>query len=382
MIIATIHDACFYEKDGSYYCNLIDYRMLVDFLKYFDHAVVVVRRGEFKSGYVKIDFDNITVNFVEAITTPKKFIFHSLKTFSKIRNVVLMSDAVYCRGINGMIAQYVAKLNCIPEFAFLGGCIYDSMKNFGSFYKSFMAKIAVKITKMSIANTTNVIYCSNYLVKRYPTSGKKFIWSEVKINQIDEQVKLKRTDKILYKKNIVNIGLIGYVSNKIKGIDTAIKALTSLDSNYHLKILGGGNHDKYDLLVKELNLSDRVTFCGVLVGGEEVFRWLDDIDIYIQPSLTEGLPKAALEAMSRGCPVIASNVGGLPDIVDNKYLHKAGDHKMLSELIVKLNTNDEMIRSSQHSFKVAEGYLVGSMEKIFNEVMENIIKQAREIRRR
>ena len=380
MRIATIHDACFHEENGSYYCNIIDYRLLSDLLKYFDSAVIVVRKGEMKSEYVKVDFENIKVYFVEAITKPKSLILNSIKIFSEIKDAVLMSDAVYCRGINGIIAQKFAERNGIPHFAYLGGCIYDSMKTFGSFNKKVIAKFALKVTQKSIANTSNVIYCSNYLTKRYPTSGKMYIWSGVKVNHITKEIVTKRDNKIARKKNSIRIGLIGYVSNKIKGIDTAIKALSKLDSKYHLKILGGGDHSTYDLLVKELKLEGRVTFCGVLVGGKEVFSWLDDIDIYIQPSLTEGLPKATLEAMSRGCPVISSNVGGLPDITNNKYLHEPGDDKKLSELLIELSTNEyEMRTLSRHSFIVAERYYPNVMEEAFTEVMEDIANQVRKL---
>ncbi|MBH0230749.1 glycosyltransferase family 4 protein [Halobacillus yeomjeoni] len=378
MKIATIHDACFYEENGEYYCNIIDYQMLIEFLRYFDSAQIVVRKGPMKPEYVKVSLDNINVEFVEAITAPKSFIFNALGTFKKIKNAVLKSDAVYCRGINGIIAQRYSKRYGIPHFAFLGGCIYDSMKNYGSFYKNIMARIALIVTKKSIYNTSNVVYCSNYLKKRYPTSGKEYLWSEVKIIQANEKVKENRFGKILNNKKPINIGLIGYVNNKIKGIDTAIKALSILGPNYQLKILGGGDHSQYDLLIKDLNLEDRVTFCGVLKGGDEVFSWLDEIDIYIQPSLTEGLPKATLEAISRGCPVISTNVGGLPDIVDNKYLHKPKDNKQLAKLLSDLSANpSEMKRLSNHSFKVADNYLSSRMEKVFVEMMADIVEQAR-----
>ena len=52
------------------------------------------------------------------------------------------------------------------------------------------------------------------------------------------------------------------------------------------------------------------------VWEDKVFEWLDTIDLYVQPSLTEGMPRAAIEAMSRGCPVVVSDVGGLKNLVD------------------------------------------------------------------
>jgi glycosyltransferase involved in cell wall biosynthesis len=379
MILATIHDACFCEENGYYYCNIIDYQMLSDFLKYFDQVVIVVRKSEMKEEYVKVDYDNISVHFVNSITSPDRLIFYGLKTFNTIKNAVLMSDAVYCRGINGIIAQRIAKKTGIPEFSYVGGCIYDSMKSDGSLYKRILAKTAFKFMRKSIANATHVIYVSNYLKKRYPTNGKTYTWSGVKINQINEDIKKTRTERILIEKDILYLGIIGYVGNRIKGIDTAIKALAKLDLNYHLKILGDGNHNELDLLINKYNLTNRVTFCGVLVGGNEVLSWLDDIDIYLQPSLTEGLPKATIEAMSRGCPVISSDVGGLPDIVNNRYLHKPGDYIELSQLIKQLTINkEEMIEISRHSFEMAEKYLPNVMENKLNKALEDIVAEVKQ----
>ncbi|NLJ17366.1 glycosyltransferase family 4 protein [Globicatella sulfidifaciens] len=378
MIIATVHDAAFHEENGIYYCHSIDYNLLTDLMKYFEQVNIVVRRGVKKPGYVKVDFSNINVYFVDAITTPSKFMGGAFNTYKVIRNVVLKSDLVYCRGINGIIAQYIAKKKGITDLVYLGGCIYDSMKHNGSFYKKIMAKIAFKTYQTSIKKSSNVIYVSRYLEDKYPTDGKAFTWSGVKINPSTNEIINNRNKRILNDKKEITIGLIGYVNNDIKGVDTAIIALRDLDKRYKLKILGAGNHDRYDRLTQELNLTDRVTFCGVLTGGGQVLSWLDGIDIYIQPSLTEGLPKATLEAMSRGCPVIASRAGGLSDIVSSEYLHEAKDADKLSKLLRQISSSEEeMLKLSKHSFKVAEQYSQYSMKKAFDSIMIEVTDQAK-----
>src|SRR5699024_5745215 len=124
--------------------------------------------------------------------------------------------------------------------------------------------------------------------------------------------------------------------NKIKGLETALKALASLDKkgvNFQFQILGDGEQDGWIELARELGIEDKVKFCGVLPGGEPVLEWLDGIDLYIQPSFQEGLPRAIIEAMSRGCPVIGSTVGGIPELIDNNFVHDPGDYEALSKLI-------------------------------------------------
>ena len=61
--------------------------------------------------------------------------------------------------------------------------------------------------------------------------------------------------------------------------------------------------------------------------------WLDGIDLYLQPSYIEGLPRALVEAMNRGCPALASNVGGIPELLGKECLHTAGDARSLAQKI-------------------------------------------------
>jgi glycosyltransferase involved in cell wall biosynthesis len=67
-----------------------------------------------------------------------------------------------------------------------------------------------------------------------------------------------------------------------------------------------------------------------------VFEFMDEIDIYIQPSKQEGLPRAIVEAMSRGCPVIASNIAGIPELISKDALFTPGKIIELKELILSL----------------------------------------------
>lgn len=139
------------------------------------------------------------------------------------------------------------------------------------------------------------------------------------------------------------IGLIGHTKNNLKGIETAIRALGNLNGNFELQVVGRGQHDQYDKLAKTLGIEDRVKFLGTLKAGKEIFSWLDNIDIYIQPSLIEGLPRATIEAMSRGCPVISSNAGGLPSLIDDNYRIEFGDYVSLADKVKLLSNNADLM---------------------------------------
>ena len=57
-----------------------------------------------------------------------------------------------------------------------------------------------------------------------------------------------------------------------------------------------------------------MVFKGSIVH-DEMFAWLDSLDVYIQPSLQEGLPRALIEAMSRGLPCYGTRTGGIPELL-------------------------------------------------------------------
>lgn len=115
--------------------------------------------------------------------------------------------------------------------------------------------------------------------------------------------------------------LIGNVGNlyPVKGQKFLIRAfsgfLRSCSTDAYLVLVGRGvEHDNLRCLVRDLGIPEgRVLFTGF---RNDIQNILNAIDLYVQPSLSEGHPISVLEAMSLGIPVIASAVGGIPEIVD------------------------------------------------------------------
>jgi glycosyltransferase involved in cell wall biosynthesis len=107
-----------------------------------------------------------------------------------------------------------------------------------------------------------------------------------------------------------------------KGIDDFLRAARVLaDQNRNVRFLMIGSHafernHKFDLdrLARELQLDGRFIFTGERHNVDEI---LPDIDIVVHPSLTEGLSNVVLEAMAAGLPVVATRVGGNPELVQD-----------------------------------------------------------------
>jgi glycosyltransferase involved in cell wall biosynthesis len=102
---------------------------------------------------------------------------------------------------------------------------------------------------------------------------------------------------------------------KKNAVDDVIMSLAFLPENVKFLILGSGPDEvKLKMLAKDRGLGERIKFLGY-VGHDELPKYLKISDIFIRPSLSEGLGNSFLEAMAAGLPVIATEVGGIPDFL-------------------------------------------------------------------
>ncbi|MCD4713102.1 MAG: glycosyltransferase family 4 protein [Clostridiales bacterium] len=115
---------------------------------------------------------------------------------------------------------------------------------------------------------------------------------------------------------IKNIGFVGRLTHQ-KGIEYLLEAIKSLEgSEYHFHIYGDGEYK--DQIIAFINSSSQknVTYHG-FVQSDEIGKAYSNIDILLAPSIDEGLPYTFIEAMNCGVPVMATNVGGVPEIVEH-----------------------------------------------------------------
>lgn len=142
--------------------------------------------------------------------------------------------------------------------------------------------------------------------------------------------------------------LIGTVSRAepVKGLKYLVEAMPYVLKrvpNAKALLVGGGSlMQELKSIASNLNITDNIIVEGVRNDIPEI---LSVMDIFVLPSLSEGMPLALLEAMASGKPVIGSNVGGIPEVIKdgvNGYLTTSGDSANLAEAIIKLASNPEL----------------------------------------
>ena len=135
---------------------------------------------------------------------------------------------------------------------------------------------------------------------------------------------------------------------KIKGVDILIRSIPFVANSIpdvHLYIAGSGEEEgKLKHLVKKLDIGANVTFLG-FVSEDEKWSYYKSTDLCVVPSVEEPFGIVLLEAMACGKPAIASNVGGIPYIVEDGktgLLFECGDIEGLTEKVITLLQNKKM----------------------------------------
>jgi glycosyltransferase involved in cell wall biosynthesis len=222
-----------------------------------------------------------------------------------------------------------------------------------------------------------------YLIDHYdiPSHMVRLIYQGIDLSRFSSKSLIKEVDeKVNINKNKFPIlACIGYLDER-KGQSNAIRALERVIGFYpkcHLLIVGDGpDKGKLEKLVYELELGKRVTFIPFTDEPEKV---IEGIDILLLPSLfKEGLPNVILEALAMGIPVIASDIGGISEIVksnENGFLVPVGDLNRIVSAIQKISENPEFYQflSKNANRLITEKFnrrnQFNYFEKYFNEIL-------------
>jgi phosphatidyl-myo-inositol dimannoside synthase len=197
----------------------------------------------------------------------------------------------------------------------------------------------------------------NVLQRKYPPSGRVFSASDAALDDsafIREQPLRRRED------GTVTLITIASLDQPYKGIAVLLDAVSELRRSGRqvtLLVAGGGALlGELQAKAQSLGISSHVEFLGQLdrVG---VQRALDRADLFVLPSLTEGLPRALLEAMARGLAAVATNVGGIPELLPVECLVPARNAVALARRLREvMATPAALMTMAQKNQEVARTY--------------------------
>lgn len=345
------------------------------YLEVFDHVVVLARLrwDEQFDGHPEAILDGPNVEFfaLPEFRGPFQYAPVRNRVVARIREAIPTADAYLLRGpgtIGGPLASelerrarpYAVQVLGDPWATCGPGCA-------GGFLRPFYRQVLTRRLKRICWNATAVSYVTrSSLQRRYPASPDAFAtsWSDVQIEgaiATDKEVE-KRIELM---SDLANrpavLGFIGTLEVPYKGADVLLRAVAACRAHgvkVVAHLVGAGKLlSQYQRQAEKLGVSDHVRFLGQLGAGRPIFQFLDAVDLFVMSSLVEGLPRAMIEAMARGCPCIGSNVGGIPELLEPADLVEPGNPWALaSEIMQKLASLPELARMARRNRTVAKEY--------------------------
>lgn len=386
MKLLFIHDHPFYREGNFVYSGGgLPFYVWDNYLKYFSKVIIYGRLSK-KIKDKKVESsgnDNCSFYLTENYKSAVDLLFNYQLLVSELSFLIKNVDVVLVRlpSVLGFIGARVARKNNKKIIIEQVGNAREALSSFGSLLGILAAPLFDFINKKIVANADYVVYVTeNKLQKDYPANKAITVSiSNVIINEIVDVANDKENLDRRFGKKIFKIGLIGGFDVRYKGQNLLIEAVNLLPSqikdNIQMYFVGKGDYNWVIDTAKKYDLHKQIQYIGVKKYGKDIFDFLDTLSLYIQPSLTEGMPRALIEAMSRGCPVIGSDVGGIPDVVNKDFIHKKGDFEKISEHIERLFIDRKLLMAeSARSTEAAKPYLKTKLDKKRDKFFNIIIK--------
>lgn len=360
------------DADGRWYTDSNFNNSVWDRYKALcDELIVILRREEhiYDPAYAKEHFSPVDEERMELIAVPDLYspvasffnpvLRHKVK--AAIRDAVARCNKAIIRSAGNFYVTYAGK--CCrearkPYLSEVTGFIYEGLMEHGPLGK-LKARPSEEAAKRLFAGAAYASYVTGAaLQERYPCAGRTEACSDVEIQRLDDAVTGKR--RAIDSTQGVVIGTAAALDVAWKGHPIVTEALSKLREcnleNVTYELVGLGSGDGIRRKAAGQGVLPQLRFIGGL-PHEKVFDWLDSIDIYVQPSFQEGLCRSIVEAMSRACPVIATDVGGNSELIDREWLVPAGNAEMLANKIKNMVDHPELAaEQSRRNFEKAKTF--------------------------
>lgn len=373
MIAAFFHDERFTcDSAGTYYSTgAVPYGALARYLKHFERIVVVGRLAQPNPGTRTVASGD-GVDWACIDMTRLSPVAYLSAASSRVREVLSKVDCAITRlpGVLGPMACREALRRGMPFMAEVVGDPFDSLWNHGSWKGKLAAVPLALLNRHYIGQAPFATYVTRAaLQRRYPPGGKWVAVSDVIIDAPREDVlerRLARIDALRVRAPAI-LGLVGSYDIDYKGHETALRALALLQRAGRpvtLRCIGAGDPTRWRARAAALGVESYVEFGRPVPQGTPMLEWMDCLDICVVPSLQEGLPRALVEAMSRALPAVGSRRGGIPELLESRWLHRPGDHHALTSLVgMLLDDREEMKAQARENWRTASDFAADVLER-------------------
>lgn len=363
MKILTTHELHYIQyKDGIYDPqNHTVGGYFDDLLAIYDEVILVARCRKTKTMPSCQRVDNYRVKFIAVrdFSGYTGFLGRFI-AFLECKKSIGAADRYWLRSpgfIASMVAFWLRRSN-IKYYCHVVGDPADVAKTKVCRLPRVVANYIVRHIKIKfqkfMKNVSGAVYVTqSALQQKYPSSIPENDFGVSDVNIHDWMCLHVKRD---FESSVFKIIVVGILL-RYKGYDYLLRALSKihLKQKWELIVIGDGpEREKLSKLAKDLGINRNIIFGGWIDQMEDLIEKLDQAHLFVLSSLTEGMPRVVLEAMARGLPVIATEVGGVPEIVEPEYLVPPEDSDELAKKISWLGGNTQELRAaSEYNFKKA-----------------------------
>ena len=333
-----------------------NYYLLKEFSKYKDIEIDLVTSSIDEEKTEKFS-ENITIYYLNIgkkgnlhFQSNKNLLIYSKKALSFSKKLKKEKNYDLCHAFFGIPCGYIAMKLKIPYIVSLRGSdvpFYN--KRFYILDKLVFKNLSKKIWKNAKEVVANSEGLKDLALETYDKKEIKVIPNGIDI----EEFKPKREErKGKEEKGKIKIVSTGRLIER-KGFDFLIKALKG-KKNFELTLVGDGPLlEELENLSKEKSV--KTNFLG-MIDHKDIPEVLQKNDIFVLPSLNEGMSNAILEAMACGLPIISTDTGGSKELVkENGFLVEKENSENLRKILEKFEKNKKLIsKKGDISRKMAE----------------------------
>jgi len=302
------------ERNGSFFCNEILYDSLNHFAELGELHVCAQRYRPQRQKNLNCDLNGLVQD-------------GNIHYMNTLEAAILEVDLVV-----GCLPSLIASKACSiakrlrkKYLAYVTGCPREAL-----WKRGFRGKIFAIVSSLRLRHTLRksdyALYVTEqFLQKRYPCPGITGSCSNLRIGTPNEDNLKKRLAKLdrLSDDSTLRIATIANYSEESAGIYSTFFSLFFLKragiSKFHYHLIGTGDNSHLKKFAQQLEISELVHF-EEIVSHNQISAKLDEMHIYLQPSVQETFPQILLEAMSRGLSCICTNTATIQEMIEPEYI--------------------------------------------------------------
>ena len=373
------------EQNKLWTDNAFPYVFWTRYLDVFSSVNIVARVSDIpspKSDWKRVDGKNVNYVSLPSYIGPLGFVKSLPKLIRILRKRKVIDRKVIFR-VPGILSSFYSYFALASGQSYGAEVVGDPADVFAvgaskNIFRPFFKWLFVKMLKSQCQGAVSLSYVTEFsLQQRYPPNPSSFDthYSSIQLEEDDFNSK-----QVYSLKKPIKIVCIGNLTQPYKGCDFMLETLAQLKLQQiecHVSWVGGG-YLQADMqkLAKELGVDSNIEFVGNLASRQLIREQLDRADLFVLTSRQEGLPRVLIEAMARSLVCIATNVGGVKELISETLIVERDNKSQLVDVIQRVSalSEQQLLEIGTVNYNKAQEYKDSDLAKRRKAMYQHLIK--------